>query len=71
MKKQIENIFIFSIGITLVLIGIVGVFAPILPGLILIIFGIYLISLRSEWVKNKLEKFLEKNPYFKKFFKKH
>lgn len=70
MKKQIENVFIFSIGIVLVLVGFVGVLAPIVPGLLLIILGVYLISLRSIWVKNKLGKFAEKNPYFKKFFKK-
>ncbi len=40
-------------AILVILIGIAGIFLPIVPGIILILFGIYLIC--PEWIKGKLQ----------------
>jgi len=67
MKKQAGIILIYIVGWLLILFGVASLFLPLLPGLILIILGVYLISLKSIWVKGKLDRFLEKHPHLNNF----
>jgi intracellular septation protein A len=70
MKKQITNVIVLSIGLVLIIMGAVSVFIPIIPGILLIIFGIYLLSLKSVFVKTRLDKFIEDKPRLKSFIEK-
>lgn len=40
-----------SLGIVLVVIGVIGIFTPILPGILLIIGGLFLMGIKLEKVK--------------------
>ncbi len=63
MKVKIKSGLIYGLGGFLVIIGIIGLFLPILQGVIFIALGLYVLSLRSERAKLLLEKVLHKFPF--------
>jgi len=58
MYKEILRISRIVFGILLVLIGIVGVFMPILPGWILIFVGIELVGIQLVFL-DKIKKYVK------------
>lgn len=70
MKKQITNAIVLSVGLVLIIMGALSVFIPIIPGILLIILGVYLLSLKSVFVKTRLDKFIEDKPRLKSFIEK-
>ena len=43
-------------GITLIIVGIIGLFLPILQGVLMIIAGLLLLGIRKEQIKKWFEK---------------
>jgi uncharacterized membrane protein YbaN (DUF454 family) len=55
MKAFFKRFFKLALGWGLLLLGIVGLFLPILQGMLLIFLGVALLSTQSEWVRRGLE----------------
>lgn len=66
MRKHAEIVFFHSIGWFFVVSGIAAGFVPFVPGFVLIIIGIYLMSQRSAWLRGKLDFFRKYYPSFDK-----
>lgn len=61
MRKRVKTALVLTIGWGLITLGILAGFIPFVPGIVLIIIGIYVISFRSVLIKNKLDHFRSKN----------
>jgi uncharacterized membrane protein YbaN (DUF454 family) len=66
MRKGVKKAAVFTLGWILIVVGVSGLILPILPGIIIIFIGVYILSLESEWTRNKLESFFKRYPWFKK-----
>lgn len=64
MRKHAETVFFHSVGWVFILTGTAAGFVPFVPGFVLVIIGIYVISLRSVWLKRKLDFFRKYYPGF-------
>lgn len=62
MRRKIENTIIYTCGGFVLGLGVVGLFLPILQGVVLIVLGLYIISLRSVRAQRLLNRILEKYP---------
>jgi len=56
MKQQIARISRLVLGWSLVALGIVGLFVPILQGILLLILGLWVLSIDSRWAHRCLLK---------------
>ncbi len=63
MIIKLKSGLIYTLGAVLLLIGMVGLFLPILQGLLFIALGLYVLSLRSERARKILERILKKFPF--------
>jgi uncharacterized protein YqgC (DUF456 family) len=52
LKRKVISIVILSAGILLTLVGLAGLFLPILPGFVLILAGLWMINkvYRNPWL---------------------
>lgn len=66
MIIKIKTSLIYGLGVILLLVGVVGLFLPILQGAMFIALGLYILSLRSERARRLLEKVLQKFPFIEK-----
>jgi hypothetical protein len=57
MKYYIKRILIDTLGWTFIVFGIVGIFLPILQGMVFLMMGLYLLSLHSHIAYGYLRKF--------------
>ena len=59
MKKEIKKIIRITIGIILIIVGVFGLFLPLLQGIALIIAGLYLLHYKplTKFVKKQIKKF--------------
>jgi hypothetical protein len=55
MRRHASTLILHATGWAFIFAGMVAGFVPFVPGFLLIIIGIYLISLRSVWLKRKLD----------------
>jgi len=55
MKAFFKRFFKLALGWALLLLGIAGLFLPILQGMLFIFLGVALLSTQSEWVRRGLE----------------
>ena len=55
MKAFFKRFFKLALGWVLLLLGIAGLFLPILQGMLFIFLGVALLSTQSEWVRRGLE----------------
>lgn len=65
MRLQLR-IVVTILGLALIGLGIVGLLLPLLPGLLLIMFGLYLLSFYSPWAKRNFERLGQKYPKAKR-----
>ncbi|MCD4751058.1 MAG: YbaN family protein [Thermoanaerobaculales bacterium] len=56
MKETIIRILRLTLGWTCVLLGVIGLFVPILQGILLILVGLWLLSRESSWARRWLLK---------------
>lgn len=62
MKAALNHILKLILGWTLVFLGILGLFLPILQGVLFLVLGFALLSTESEWVRNKINAFMARYP---------
>ncbi len=60
--KRIKSIGMVIVGWFFVLLGIIGLFLPILQGVLFIMIGLAILSSRSELIKRFLERLEERFP---------
>ena len=62
VRKHIRRITVLVIGWMLVGLGIVGLFLPVLQGVLFILLGLYVLSRESETARHWLHKVRDKYP---------
>ncbi|MGH7773289.1 MAG: PGPGW domain-containing protein [Candidatus Binatia bacterium] len=55
MKATLKRYCKLISGWTLVLLGVIGWFLPVVPGTVLIFLGVALLSAQSEWMRKRIE----------------
>jgi len=66
VKAVWNRLITLAAGWGFISLGIVGIILPVMPGIIFLIIGVYLLSLESFWFANKLDKVGQKYPKFAK-----
>ena len=54
MKKTITRVLVLILGWALILLGIIGLFVPILQGILFILLGLLVLSRESVWARSSL-----------------
>ncbi|MHB9095274.1 MAG: PGPGW domain-containing protein [Eubacteriales bacterium] len=54
MSRGLKRIAILCLGWFFIILGIVGLFLPLLQGILFILLGLYVLSQESLWAKNLL-----------------
>jgi uncharacterized membrane protein YbaN (DUF454 family) len=62
VKRQLKRIAVLTIGWAFILLGIVGLFLPILQGILFILIGLLILSTEYVWAHNLLEKLKRRFP---------
>jgi hypothetical protein len=57
-----KRIFIFVIAWGFILLGFLGILLPVLPGVIFLAIGLYLMSLESVWLNRQIDKISRRYP---------
>ena len=57
-----KRFLIFVVAWGLIFLGFLGILLPILPGVIFLVAGIYLLSLESLWLNRQLDKIGQRYP---------
>jgi len=60
--KQIRRVVVLILGWTLIAIGVVGLFVPILQGILVIMLGLYVLSRESRVARGWLAKLQRRYP---------
>ncbi|MEX2455647.1 MAG: PGPGW domain-containing protein [Rhodospirillaceae bacterium] len=64
MPKPLKRVLILTTGWFFVVLGILGIFLPILQGLLFLTIGLILLSRESAWMQDKLDRAKRKWPAF-------
>jgi uncharacterized membrane protein YbaN (DUF454 family) len=64
MPKPIKRALLVTLGWIFVVLGVLGIFLPILQGILFLVIGFLLLSRESEWVQEKLEDAKRRWPKF-------
>jgi uncharacterized membrane protein YbaN (DUF454 family) len=56
MKKHVKRIVVLGIGWLLIAFGVIGLFLPVLQGVLFILLGLYVLSRESETAHRWLER---------------
>lgn len=56
MKKTIQRILVLILGWALVILGVIGLFVPILQGVLFLLLGLWILSHESHWAHRCLLK---------------
>lgn len=56
MKKTMTRVLVLVLGWALILLGIIGLFVPILQGILFILLGLWVLSRESQWAHRSLSK---------------
>ena len=62
MKKHVKRIVVLVIGWTLIALGVVGLFLPVLQGVLFILLGLWVLSTESETAHRWLENARKRHP---------
>ena len=62
MARTIRRWLILGLGWLFVILGIAGLFLPILPGLLFILIGLVLLSGESAWLRRRLDRLRARYP---------
>lgn len=68
MRQKLKRGLILILGWGLILVGVIGIFLPLLQGLLFIAFGLYILSFEYHWVKRILKILEKRYPGFKKLY---
>lgn len=64
MKEIIKRVLILSLGWFFIILGIIGLFLPVLQGILFLFIGLVILSRASKTVKSWLEKLKNRHPKF-------
>lgn len=64
MKEIIKRILILALGWFFIIFGIIGLFLPVLQGILFLLIGLVILSRASKTVRNWLEKLKNRYPKF-------
>ena len=62
MKKHVRRVAVLVLGWILIAFGIVGLFLPVLQGVLFILLGLYVLSRESEIARRWLHRVRERHP---------
>ena len=62
MKAQIKHILIQVVGWIFIVLGVIGLFLPILQGILFLLIGLVILSSEYAWAHHLLEKLRERFP---------
>jgi uncharacterized membrane protein YbaN (DUF454 family) len=55
-SPKLQRFAVVALGWVLILLGIVGLVLPVVPGGVLIVFGVLMLNPQSVWLRRMLEK---------------
>ena len=64
MKEIIKRVLILALGWFFIILGIIGLFLPVLQGILFLFIGLVILSRVSKTVQNRLEKLKKRYPKF-------
>lgn len=64
MRASMKRILILGLGWMFIFLGVLGLFLPILQGILFLLIGFILLSRESEWARRQLEKLKTRYPRF-------
>ncbi len=67
---RIKKFFLIVLGLSLILIGVLGLVLPILNGTLILLVGIILLSFESSYIERILLRVVERNELMKKWHRK-
>lgn len=62
MQKTIKRALILVVGWLFILLGIAGLFLPILQGILFLLIGLFILSSEYVWAHNLLQKLRQRFP---------
>jgi len=62
MKNQLKTTLILIIGWSMIILGIIGLFLPVLQGILFILIGLFILAKRSRLAKELLDKLHHRYP---------
>ena len=62
MRNKTKTLTILTLGWFFIILGVIGLFLPLLQGILFIFIGVYLLSRRQPWASNLLVKLKIKHP---------
>ena len=67
-QKPFQRIAVIALGCALMLVGIIGLFLPVVPGGFFIVAGVLTLSPRCPWLRRTLEKSRARVPLIERTF---
>ena len=68
MSQRLKRYAVLALGWFFIFLGILGLFLPILQGILFLTIGLILLSLESEWAAGKLDWLKTRYPRFGKTY---
>ncbi|MFT5485730.1 MAG: uncharacterized membrane protein YbaN (DUF454 family) [Paracoccaceae bacterium] len=68
MKKRLKRYAVLALGWIFIILGILGLFLPILQGILFLTIGLILLSRESEWAAARLDWLKARYPRFGKTY---
>jgi uncharacterized membrane protein YbaN (DUF454 family) len=62
MKKHVKRVVVLAIGWLLIAFGVIGLFLPVLQGVLFILLGLWVLSTESATAKRWLEQARQRHP---------
>jgi uncharacterized protein len=62
MKAQVKRVFMLVVGWAFILLGIAGLFLPVLQGILFLLIGLFILSSEYVWAHHLLHKLKERFP---------
>ncbi len=62
MERTLKRIALLTLGWILVILGVAGLFLPFLQGILLLLAGLWVLSLESEWAHRVFVRLGERFP---------
>ena len=64
MARPFKRYIVLGLGWFFVVLGVLGIFLPILQGILFLLIGFILLSRESDWAKRRLETLKSRYPKF-------
>lgn len=68
MKAKLKSSFNYTIAIFLIVLGIIGWVLPVMPGIILVVAGVIILSIENPKLDKYIESRFVKHPKLEKIF---